>query len=143
MRCAAGRLSLARENGEGRRHGLDLARQAPWPCGVGRCCDRRAGRRLGILHDGDWAGTLEAGGQKLRLELHLKTVGGQETAELVSLDQDNAAFPATAVKTDGGEISILFLAISGEFKGKLSPDGKTLAGSFTQGLTLPLTLTKK
>jgi hypothetical protein len=94
-------------------------------------------------YDGDWAGTLEAGGQKLRLELHLKTVGGQETAELVSLDQDNAAFPATAVKTDGGEISILFLAISGEFKGKLSPDGKTLAGSFTQGLTLPLTLTKR
>ena len=94
-------------------------------------------------YDGDWAGTLEAGGQKLRLELHLKTVGGQQTAELVSLDQDNAAFPATAVKTDGGEISILFLAISGELKGKLSPDGKTLAGSFTQGLTLPLTLTKK
>ena len=47
------------------------------------------------------------------------------------------------MKTDGGELSILFLAIGGELKGKLSPDGKTIIGSFTQGATLPLTLTKK
>ncbi|HXA38705.1 MAG TPA: hypothetical protein VNW53_06875 [Phenylobacterium sp.] len=93
-------------------------------------------------YDGDWAGTLEAGGQKLRLELHLKTVGGQETAILDSLDQ-GASIPATAVKTDGGELSALFLAVGGELKAKLSPDGKTLAGTWTQGATLPLTMTRK
>lgn len=93
-------------------------------------------------YDGDWAGTLEAGAQKLRLELHMKTVGGQETAVLDSLDQ-GSTIPATAVKTDGGELSVLFLAVGGELKGKLSPDGKTLTGSWTQGATLPLTLTRK
>jgi hypothetical protein len=90
-------------------------------------------------YDGDWAGVLNAGGQKLRLELHLKTVNGQATA---ILDQD-ASLPATAVKADGGELSILFLSAGGELKAKLSPDGKALVGSWTQGATAPLTLTKK
>jgi hypothetical protein len=93
-------------------------------------------------YDGDWAGVLNAGGQKLRLELHLKTVNGQATAILDSLDQD-ASLPATAVKADGGELSILFLSAGGELKAKLSPDGKALVGSWTQGATAPLTLTKK
>ncbi|HEX3364410.1 hypothetical protein [Phenylobacterium sp.] len=93
-------------------------------------------------YDGDWAGTLEAGGQKLRLEFHLKTEGGQTTGELNSLDQ-GATIPATAVKADGGELSVLFLPIGGELKAKLSADGKALVGSWTQGATLPLTLTKK
>lgn len=93
-------------------------------------------------YDGYWAGTLEAGGQKLRLELHLKTEGGQTSGELNSLDQ-GATIPATAVKTEGGELSVLFLPIGGELKAKLSADGKVLAGSWTQGATLPLTLTKK
>jgi hypothetical protein len=101
-----------------------------------------AGPAMAQAYDGDWAGTLEAGGQKLRLELHLKTVSGEATAVLDSLDQ-GSTIPATAVKTDGGELSILFLAIGGELKGKLSPDGKTITGSFTQGATLPLILTKK
>jgi hypothetical protein len=101
-----------------------------------------AGPAMAQAYDGDWAGTLEAGGQKLRLELHVKTEAGAATAVLNSLDQDSTV-PATAVKTDGGELSILFLAVGGELKGKLSPDGKTITGSWTQGATLPLTLTKK
>jgi hypothetical protein len=101
-----------------------------------------AGPAMAQAYDGDWAGTLEAGGQKLRLELHLKTVDGAGTATLDSLDQ-SSTIPATAVKTDGGELSILFLSIGGELKGKLSADGKSIVGAWTQGATLPLTLTKK
>jgi hypothetical protein len=93
-------------------------------------------------YDGDWAGTLDAQGQKLRLELHLKTVNGQETAELNSLDQ-GATIPATAVKTDGGQLSVLFLAVGGELTAKLSADGKTLTGTWSQGASLPLTMTRK
>ena len=95
-----------------------------------------------LCYDGDWAGTLVAGAQKLRLELHLKTVAGQETAELDSLDQ-GATIPATAVKTEGGELSVLFLAVGGELTAKLSADGKTLVGTWKQGADLPLTLTRK
>jgi len=93
-------------------------------------------------YDGDWAGALKAGDQTLRLELHLKTTAGVTTGELNSLDQ-GAVIPATAVKTDGGELSVLFLPIGGELKAKLSADGKTLAGTWSQGATLPLTLTRK
>jgi hypothetical protein len=93
-------------------------------------------------YDGVWAGALAVGGQSLHLELTLKTANGETTGELNSLDQ-GAVVPATAVKTDGGELSAAFLAVGGELKAKLSADGKTLTGSWTQGATLPLTLTKK
>jgi hypothetical protein len=93
-------------------------------------------------YDGVWAGALSAGGQTLHLELTLKTAGGETTGELNSRDQDTV-IPVTGVKTDGGELSVLFLAVGGELKAKLSPDGKTLSGTWNQGATFPLTLTKK
>jgi hypothetical protein len=93
-------------------------------------------------YDGDWAGVLQAGPQKLRLALHVKTAGGETTAILDSLDQ-GASIPATAVKTDGGELSILFLSAGGELTAKLAADGQSLVGTWKQGATLPLTLTKQ
>ena len=93
-------------------------------------------------YDGDWEGVLEIpNGQKLRLALHVKTQGAETSALLDSLDQD-VTIPSTAVKTDGGELQILFMPIMGELKGKLSADGKTLDGSWTQGGSIPLKLTK-
>ena len=50
---------------------------------------------------------------------------------------------ATAVKTDGGELSILFLQAGGELTAKLAPDGQSLVGSWKQGGVLPITLTKQ
>ena len=97
---------------------------------------------LAQTYDGDWTGALSAGGQPLHLELHVKTEGGASTAVLDSLDQ-GATIPSTAVKTDGGELSVLFLSIGGELKAKLSADGKTLDGTWSQGATLPLVLTRK
>ena len=93
-------------------------------------------------YDGDWEGVLHAGPQNLRLELHVKTDAGQTSAVLDSLDQ-GMSIPATGVKTENGELGILFLSVGAELKGKLSPDGKTITGSWTQNQSLPLTLTKK
>jgi hypothetical protein len=101
-----------------------------------------AGPALAQTYDGDWAGTLKAGDQGLRLVLHVKTASGATTAILESLDQ-GATIPASAVKTDGGELNALFLQVGGELKAKLSADGKTLAGTWEQGAALPLTLTKQ
>jgi hypothetical protein len=101
-----------------------------------------AGPAMAQAYDGDWAGTLQAGAQKLRLALHVKTEGGATTAILDSLDQ-GATLDATAVKTDSGELSILFLAAGGELKAKLAPDGQSLVGSWVQGASLPITLTKQ
>jgi hypothetical protein len=91
---------------------------------------------------GDWEGVLQAGPQKLRLALHLKTDEGQTTAVLDSLDQ-GMSMTSTAVKADNGELGILFIAAGGELKGKVSADGKTINGSWNQGLSMPLTLTRK
>jgi hypothetical protein len=93
-------------------------------------------------YDGDWEGVLHAGPRNLRLELHVKTEGGETGAVLASLDQ-GITMPATGVKIENGEFGALFLAAGGELKGKLSADGRTLAGSWTQGAALPLTLTRK
>jgi hypothetical protein len=91
---------------------------------------------------GDWEGILQAGPQKLRLELHVKNDAGQASAVLDSLDQ-GISTPATGVKVEDGELGILFLPLGGELKGKLSADGKSMTGTWTQGVSLPLTLTKK
>jgi uncharacterized protein len=93
-------------------------------------------------YDGDWEGVLQAGPQKLRLELHVKTEGGNTSAVLDSLDQ-GASIPATAAKVENGELGILFLAIGGELKGKLAADGKSFTGAWTQGREMPLTMTRK
>jgi hypothetical protein len=101
-----------------------------------------AGPAMAQAYDGDWAGTLKAGDQALRLVLRIKTAAGAATASIDSLDQ-GVTIPASAVKTDGGELSILFLTAGGELKAKLAPDGKTLTGTWEQGASLPITLTKQ
>jgi hypothetical protein len=101
-----------------------------------------AGPATAQAYDGDWAGALKAGAQTLRLLLHVKTDAGATTAVLDSLDQ-GMSLPATAVKTEGGELSLLFLSAGGELKAKLAADGKTLTGTWEQGASLPLTLTKQ
>ena len=94
-------------------------------------------------HDGDWTGALKIpSGQELRLILHVTTKGGETGAVLDSVDQ-GASIPAAAYKADGNKVSILFLAIGGELEGSFSADGQTFTGTWTQGMTMPLTLTRK
>jgi hypothetical protein len=92
--------------------------------------------------DGEWEGVLQAGPQKFRLELVVKTEGKDMGAVLKSLDQ-NATIPATAVKVEDGELGVLLMNMNAEIKGKLSADGNTFNGTFWQGATLPLKLTRK
>jgi hypothetical protein len=93
-------------------------------------------------HDGDWAGSLKVPtGQQLRLIVHLTTTGGETTAVMDSPDQ-GATIPASAVKAEGDHMSILFLAIGGEIEGDFTPDGKTFNGALSQGLKMPLVLTR-
>jgi hypothetical protein len=94
-------------------------------------------------HDGDWAGSLKApGGQELHLILHVTTKAGATDAVLDSIDQ-GASIPSAAYKAEGNKVSILFLAVGGELEGEFAPDGKTFAGTWKQGATVPLTLTRK
>jgi hypothetical protein len=93
-------------------------------------------------YDGDWEGVLDAGQQKLRLELHVKTDGETVNATLDSLDQ-GASLPAAAGKVENGELGLLFLSVGGELKAKLAADGKSFSGTWTQGREMPLMMTRK
>ena len=55
-----------------------------------------AGAQTVDAYAGDWEGVLHAGPRNLRLELHLKTSGGETTASLDSLDQ-SVAVSATSI----------------------------------------------
>lgn len=93
-------------------------------------------------HDGDWTGSVKPPGQELHIVLHITTKPSGTEAVLDSVDQ-GVTIPAAAYKADGNKVSILFLAVGGELEGEFAADGRTLTGTWKQGLTLPLTLTRK
>jgi murein DD-endopeptidase MepM/ murein hydrolase activator NlpD len=89
---------------------------------------------------GDWEGTLDTGGGKLRLSLHItKGDDGVYIGKAVSLDQGNAEFPLGKIAADGRAVTIAVPAVSGSFKGELNADASELAGTWSQGTPLPLT----
>jgi hypothetical protein len=60
-----------------------------------------------------------------------------------SLDQGAMGIPLDEISVANGSLRITAPIISGSYTGKLSGDGKTLTGEWSQGgATLPLVLTK-
>ncbi|HEY4077591.1 MAG TPA: alpha/beta fold hydrolase [Rhizomicrobium sp.] len=94
--------------------------------------------------DGDWDGALAAGGGiKLRLSLHIESHDGATSAALTSLDQGNGRILVAAITRDGDAMTLDVPMVHGGFKGTLSGDGHTLSGTWTQGVPLPLTFTRR
>jgi len=92
-----------------------------------------------VALDGDWNGTLDTpGGRHLHMLFRFSHVDGALQAQFISVDQAGAAFPAQ-VTLDGRHIT-LAMAFGGSFDGSVAEDGKSIAGSFHQTITLPLTL---
>ena len=92
--------------------------------------------------DGDWEGVLQAGAQRLRLEVHIQSTAEGLAVGLDSLDQ-GASIPATAAKVEDDELNALFLSIAGELKMRVGANPDTLVGTWIQGPSLPLTLKRK
>ena len=95
--------------------------------------------------DGIWLGTLEAGNASLRIQLHVKSDNkGQEFCSLDSLDQRAMGLPCAKVLFGGDDFSFDVPVVMGHFAGKLSADGNTLTGAWSQnGNSLPLVLTRQ
>jgi uncharacterized protein (TIGR03435 family) len=92
---------------------------------------------------GQWQGTLHAGSNDLRIILKIAKEDGKLGATMYSIDQGGQPFKATGVGMDGATLRLNIDVISGKFEGKLSGDGKTIAGTWTQGPSpLPLVLAK-
>jgi uncharacterized protein (TIGR03435 family) len=90
-----------------------------------------------------WQGTLHAG-QDLRLVLKIsKADGGGYKADTYSIDQGGQSIPVDKVTLEGGTFKLSIKAIGGSYEGKLSADGKTITGNWTQGPNpLPLNFTR-
>jgi non-heme chloroperoxidase len=95
---------------------------------------------------GDWQGTLKVGAQELRILLQIaKSDNGEWRATMLSIDQSpdrGAGTPATSFSLDGSNIQFSVGAIRGSYDGKLSADGATIGGTWTQGRPLPLEFTR-
>ena len=89
---------------------------------------------------GIWLGTLHAGGKGLRVQLRLDLA--KTTCALDSLDQGSKGIPCTASVT-GAALKLDVPAVKGTLQATLSSDGNTLDGTWTQGMSLALTLTRQ
>ena len=90
-----------------------------------------------------WQGTLHAG-RDLRIVVKIsKADGGGYKAVFYSIDQGGDGLPVTKMTVDGSTVKMTLTMISGTYEGKLSGDGKTIDGNWSQGPTpLPLNFTR-
>lgn len=91
-----------------------------------------------------WKGTLDAGVQKLRLEIEIVRDGEKRTGQLTSVDQNNTKVDITDIVDDGKKLSFSVPQAGAKFSGKINEKGDVAVGTFTQGgQDFPLTLTGK
>lgn len=91
---------------------------------------------------GTWQGTLHAG-RDLRTVVKITKADGGYKATFFSIDQGGDGLPVTKITLDGTTVRMSLTAIGGAYEGKLSADGTSIAGNWSQGPTpLPLNLTR-
>jgi hypothetical protein len=90
---------------------------------------------------GTWQGSLQLRDRELRTVFKISTTDADKLkAVLYSIDQGASAISGTAT-LQGSAVKISVVAIGGAFEGKLSADGNSIAGTWTQGgQPLPLNL---
>ena len=91
---------------------------------------------------GQWQGTINPG-KELRLVFVIANAdGGGLRATMHSIDQGGQAIPAN-VTVQGTAVAIAIPALKGTIDGRLSADGTTIIGTFSQGgPQIPLTLVR-
>lgn len=88
---------------------------------------------------GDWNGTLDASGMKLRLIFHIQEKDGQLTATMDSPDQGANGIPVQSVSWEDEKLTITIPKLGLTYTATLEEDGNTLNGTFQQGpANLPL-----
>jgi pimeloyl-ACP methyl ester carboxylesterase len=91
---------------------------------------------------GDWQGSLKAGPQDLRIILKItRADSGEWKATMLSIDQSpdrGTGMVTTSFSMDASTIKFAIGQVQGTYEGKLSTDGASITGSWTQGRPLPL-----
>jgi uncharacterized protein (TIGR03435 family) len=91
---------------------------------------------------GTWQGTLKPGARDLRTVMKISLEDDKLKAVLYSIDQGGQPVPASAIAQNGSTVKMTFAAIGGDYEGKISGDGNSITGTWTQGAPLPLNLTR-
>ncbi|MBZ5636164.1 MAG: TIGR03435 family protein [Acidobacteriia bacterium] len=90
---------------------------------------------------GNWQGTLQAGPQKVRIVFKIALENDKLTASLRTVDQPSAPIATTIIR-DGSTVKMTIPALNGNYEGRLSGDGNSIAGTWTQGAPLALNLAR-
>jgi uncharacterized protein (TIGR03435 family) len=64
------------------------------------------------------------------------------TAVMYSIDQQSPAIPATTFARNGSTVKMTVAAVNGTYEGRVSADGNSIEGTWSQGVPLPLKLTR-
>ncbi len=93
---------------------------------------------------GEWAGTLQAGPQRLRLLFQLESAdAGGWTGVVVSVDQGNTRIPIGSITCGDGKVAMDIPMAGSTFTGTLDADGRTIRGTWSQsGYSFPLELAR-
>ena len=92
---------------------------------------------------GTWQGTLQTPQRTLRLVMKVTRADDESIkAMFYSIDQNGPGIAGSAASLQGTTFKATIPAIGGSYEGKLSADGTTINGTFTQGAPLPLNLVK-
>ncbi|HEV2987926.1 MAG TPA: CocE/NonD family hydrolase, partial [Candidatus Angelobacter sp.] len=84
--------------------------------------------------EGEWNGTLEAGGQKFRLVLKIsKGSGDKLTGTIDSLDQGANDIPISSVEQKADQVKLELSSIGASYEGKMNADGSEISGEWHQG----------
>jgi serine-type D-Ala-D-Ala carboxypeptidase/endopeptidase len=92
--------------------------------------------------DGDWVGILAiTPTTSLRVVFHIHTGPHGTIVNLVSLDQGAASLPVDGLERKGDHVDMTMDALQASYEATLSDGGKTMTGTFSQGLgSFPLVL---
>jgi pimeloyl-ACP methyl ester carboxylesterase len=81
---------------------------------------------------GNWLGTLDVGGAKLRLLLKIKKSGDSYAAKFDSLDQGATDLPIDSIVLNGDKLSFSAATLGVNYEGTLNTAGDEITGTFKQ-----------
>jgi uncharacterized protein (TIGR03435 family) len=91
---------------------------------------------------GAWQGSFKAGDREQSIVFKISREENKLKAVLYRVDQGSQGEPATTITQNGRTIRVTLAAMGTTYEGELASDGKTIAGTWTQGTPHFLKLTR-